>query len=356
MVIPSLWLTPALWGLGVVAWALGHRRTLNRVRSVPTRITVGGTRGKSTVVRLITEALRLHGQRVSSRIAGGRPEESLQGHRLPAPTPWGPSPRPGSAEPDELRRWISEVVQRVEPEALVVENLAFTPESMRAVNEHIALPTLAVLTDCVPDHLDVWPNDPQAIAHIHVSAIPLGVPILTLNPLIRDVAQSEGRPAVSISEVPGAASLPRWMRNHCALAWSALATLISPGRRVHQEKLITFAASLLPRALPLAGRAHFVDLFDANDPVSAEAALGSLAPPTVERRIALFAHRHDRAWRWRMFQPWLNRAFEEVIRITAEPDEALTAHLRSLGQDALIVGLGNAAGPAEALRSRLTAP
>jgi gamma-polyglutamate synthase len=347
------WLAPALWGLGVSGWAWGHRRTLNRTRSVPSRITVGGTRGKSTVVRLLTEALRLHGQRVSSRVTGQRPEESLQGHRLAEPTPWGLSPRPGNAEPDELRRWIAEVVQRVEPEALVVENLAFTPESMRAVNEHIALPTLAVLTDCVPDHLDVWPDDSLAIAQIHVRAIPSGIPILTLNPIIRDVAQSEGYQVLSTSEIPGAASLPRWMRDHCALAWSALETLISPTRRVHQEALITLAASLLPRAVPLAGGALFVDLFDANDPVSAEEALASLSLPSVERRIALFAHRRDRPWRLRMFRPWLDRGFDETHLFTSWPDVAVERLLSSCGQGTMIAGLGNAAGPADGLRGNL---
>jgi hypothetical protein len=306
------------------------------------------------VVKLLTHALRLHGQRVSARVTGQRPQESLQGKHLPDPTPWRPSPRPGIADPDELRRWLAEVVRRVEPDAVVIENPAFTPESMRAVNEHIALPTLALLTDCVADHLDVWPDDPLAIARLHVRSIPRGVPILTRDPIIRNVARAEGCDMFGGSEFTAAESLPQWMRDHCTLVWSALTALISPIDEAHWEALATLATSLLPRALRLDGGAHFVDLFDANDPVTAAAALSSLRFPTVSQRIGLYAHRRDRPWRWRVFRPWLERAFDEVVRVTSDSNETLITRLRSLGESSLIVGVGNAAGPAEALRSRLT--
>jgi len=56
-----------LWQ-GIVAWR--HRRAL---RSIPVRIHVAGTRGKSTTTRLIAAALRASGRRVVAKTTGSEP-------------------------------------------------------------------------------------------------------------------------------------------------------------------------------------------------------------------------------------------------------------------------------------------
>src|SRR5436190_20852696 len=56
-----------LWQ-GIVAWR--HRRTL---RTIPVRIHVAGTRGKSTTTRLIAAALRAGGRCVVAKTTGAEP-------------------------------------------------------------------------------------------------------------------------------------------------------------------------------------------------------------------------------------------------------------------------------------------
>ena len=122
-----------------------HRRNLARI---PHRIHVNGTRGKSSVTRLIYAALRqLPGHRVAAKTTGTAPRFLFPDGRE---VPVFRAGRPNILE--QLR-----IVQRaVEAGAdiLVLECMAITPEYLRVLEDRIVQSTVGVITNIREDHLD----------------------------------------------------------------------------------------------------------------------------------------------------------------------------------------------------------
>ncbi len=350
------WTLPVLWTLAMGAWGAAHRAHRRRLARVPIRVIVGGTRGKTTLVRLLTEALRRSGHEVCARVTGRSPEETLAGARLREPIPWRASPRPGPSDPDEIRRWLRVVTRRVQPSALVVENSAITPESMWAVGHHLFPPTLAVITDATLDHLDLWPPDRDSVARIHVEAIPAHVPVVTSDAAVVAAARRRGQTVIETDAAVDHSDLPAWMSAHLSLIETALRALRINVSSHLRRSLAETARALLPHPVPLSESAQFIDLFDANDPTSAARVLGEM-PPSMRshRTVALFAHRRDRSWRWPMFRAWLTETFDAAVRFERWPDERVAAALQSADERTLFVGVGNAVGPAQGLLAALAA-
>jgi poly-gamma-glutamate synthase PgsB/CapB len=122
-----------------------HRRNL---AAVPIRVHVNGTRGKSSVTRLIAAGLRAGGVRTVAKTTGSasryiRPDGSEE-----------PISRPG---PANIREQIG-IVARARREgahALVVECMALRPDLQRLSESWLVRSTVGVITNVRPDHLDV---------------------------------------------------------------------------------------------------------------------------------------------------------------------------------------------------------
>lgn len=68
------------YSLAIVGWWIGHVRLIRRrAERMPIRILVTGTRGKSSVVRLLHAALRHAGYRVSGKTTGTAASAALVG-------------------------------------------------------------------------------------------------------------------------------------------------------------------------------------------------------------------------------------------------------------------------------------
>lgn len=343
-------LAPTLWGTGVALWAAAQRRHVHTLECVPARILVGGTRGKTTTVRLVTEALRLGGLTVCARTTGRRLEETLEGRAHPRRIEWRAAPRVARADVDEIRRWAHAAARRVTSDALVVENSGVRPEAMWAVGCHLFPPTVAVITGAASDHLDLWPHDEEQIARMHCRAVPRGVSIITADERIAHVAASMGFDVIAAVAPERTSEIPPWLKRLASLAVATAAHVDRSLSDANRHALIEYAQRLLPRPRALASGVSFLDLFDANDPQSAAAALESatLTAPH-RRRVALYAHRLDRMWRLRQFQPWLESKFDVALCFDRWPDTAVTSALQEARENTLFVGLGNAVGPAEGL-------
>ena len=128
--------------------AVEYRVHLANLRAVPVRVHVNGTRGKSSVVRLIAAGLRAGGVRTVAKTTGSaaryiHPDGSEE-----------PVSRPG---PPNVREQLG-VVRRARGEgarAMVLECMAIRPD-LQWVSEHrIVRSTVGVITNVRPDHLDV---------------------------------------------------------------------------------------------------------------------------------------------------------------------------------------------------------
>jgi len=133
-----------LVGLGIVEYSL-HRRNL---RAIPIRIHVNGTRGKSSVTRLIAAGLRAGGITTIAKTTGTLPRVIVDdGTEYPVFR----QSRPNIIE--QLR--IVAFAARNRARALVIECMALQPHLQSLSEQKMIRATHGVITNVREDHLDV---------------------------------------------------------------------------------------------------------------------------------------------------------------------------------------------------------
>jgi poly-gamma-glutamate synthase PgsB/CapB len=131
-------------GFGIAEYTT-HRR---RLAGIPVRIQVNGTRGKSSVTRLIAAGLRGGGKRVAAKVTGTRPRFII-GDREEHPVR-----RLGKANIVEEMR-IVRLARERDVDALVIECMALIPYYQELERRMLIRPTHGVITNVRADHLDV---------------------------------------------------------------------------------------------------------------------------------------------------------------------------------------------------------
>ena len=115
-------------------------------RSVPIRIHVNGSRGKSSVTRLIAAGLRTSGKRVIAKTTGSAPRIIFEDGTEK------PIPRRGKPNIKELVDFFR-IVKRKKAEAVVVECMAILPELQKVTEHSIVKSTIGVITNVRLDHI-----------------------------------------------------------------------------------------------------------------------------------------------------------------------------------------------------------
>lgn len=143
----AVWLlvtVAVLVGLGTVEIVM-HRRNLSRIG---VRIHVNGTRGKSSVTRLIAAGLRAGGLRTVAKVTGVLPRVILpDGNEYSVF-------RPAGANILEQRRIVALAAQHG-AEVLVLECMALQPQLQWLAEDKLVRATHGVITNARADHLDV---------------------------------------------------------------------------------------------------------------------------------------------------------------------------------------------------------
>jgi poly-gamma-glutamate synthase PgsB/CapB len=117
------------------------------LRAVPIRVLVNGTRGKSSVTRLIAGALRGAGIATIAKTTGSAARVILEdGTEVAVRRPYG-------ARLTEQKALARLAVAR-KTQALVVECMAVRPESQLAMRDHFVRPTITVMTNARIDHIE----------------------------------------------------------------------------------------------------------------------------------------------------------------------------------------------------------
>ena len=136
-----------------------------RVKRIPIRIHVNGTRGKSTTTRLIAAGLREAGFKVLAKTTGTLPRLILEdGTEIPVK-------RRGKANISEQIKICAEAVKR-KVNVLVLECMAINPE-LQWVSEHkMVKSTIGVITNVRQDHLEEIGAELKDMAHALKFTIP----------------------------------------------------------------------------------------------------------------------------------------------------------------------------------------
>jgi gamma-polyglutamate synthase len=157
-------------------------------RKIPQIIHVNGTRGKSSVTRLIAAGLRANNYRVMAKTTGSAPRIIYpSGREKPIVRLFGANIR------EQLK--IIKFAAKKNIEYLVLECMAVTPEYQWTTEHKMVQSTIGVITNSRPDHLDVMGPGLRNVTLSMCNTIPHHGIILTsenkVSPLMKKIADHQ---------------------------------------------------------------------------------------------------------------------------------------------------------------------
>tara|TARA_Y100000589_G_scaffold230717_1_gene218153 strand:+ start:74 stop:1249 length:1176 start_codon:yes stop_codon:yes gene_type:complete len=155
-----------------IAGILEYQFHLKSLSLIPLRIHVNGTRGKSSVTRLVAAGLREGGLRTFAKTTGTAPRViDSEGkdriiHRLRLPS---------IGEQVRLLRYFS--VQK--PDAVVIECMAVQPQYQWIAEHKMVKSHIGVITNVRPDHLDEMGPTEEDVARSLCNTVPVNSVLIT---------------------------------------------------------------------------------------------------------------------------------------------------------------------------------
>jgi poly-gamma-glutamate synthase PgsB/CapB len=277
---------------------------LKNLRSIPIRIHVNGTRGKSSVTRLIAAGLREGGIRTFAKTTGTLPRMIIHdGTEYPVY-------RQSKANVIEQVRIIA-FAARNKARALVIECMAIQPYLQSLCELKFVQSTHGVITNVREDHLDVMGPEERDVAHAILGTTPVGKTLFTcekdypdeFQAVCRDrgsdlvVVTDEEVKSVSDSDLAGLRYLEH--RENVALALK-VCDAVGVSRETALRGMMKAEpdmGAMSDLSLNFFGRRiYFVNGFAANDPESTEMIWNMALDnhPDVQVRIMIINSRIDR--------------------------------------------------------------
>tara|TARA_B100000700_G_scaffold290923_1_gene349466 strand:- start:447 stop:1628 length:1182 start_codon:yes stop_codon:yes gene_type:complete len=155
-----------------IAGILEFQYHMRSLAAIPLRIHVNGTRGKSSVTRLIAAGLREAGIRTFAKTTGTAPRViDAEGkdriiHRLRLPS---------IGEQTRLLSYFADE----KPDAVVMECMAVQPQYQWIAEHQMVQSHLGVITNVRPDHLDEMGPTEDDVAYSLCNTIPIGGTLIT---------------------------------------------------------------------------------------------------------------------------------------------------------------------------------
>ena len=358
-----------------------------RLKRIPIRVGVTGTRGKSSVTRLVAGALRESGTRVLAKTTGSKAVLIL----------------PDGSEREIARGGLPTVLEqkrvvrlaaRLGARALVTEMMSIREECLSVESRHIIRPNILVVTNVRLDHIDLMGETRDEIASCLASAFPPnGIVVLPeeeVFPVFSERARKLGTKLVLAGQGLTEAAEGRAGRTDGILEKNArLAAEVArvlgiddaAGRRGMSRARPDFG-SLKAWDAPDGGPVSFISAFAANDPDSTREALSGIlnghgfAGRALIGLLNLRRDRGDRTLQWaRAFEEGMFDMFERIAiigghgrafvrrmgRVPAgrngrfllleekDPKRIIQKLADLAAGPALIVGMGNIGGPGIAI-------
>lgn len=156
----------------LIWWITEFYRHQRRIYSIPIRIHVNGTRGKSSVTRLISAGLRAGGKKTLAKTTGTLPRIIDENGLEIAIT------RRANANILEQLKIIKFIARR-KPDALVIECMAVQPEFQWICEHRIVHATHGVCTNARPDHLNEMGPTVENVARSLSNTVPVNAKFFT---------------------------------------------------------------------------------------------------------------------------------------------------------------------------------
>jgi len=148
-------------------WVIEYMRHKKQLSKINVRVHVNGTRGKSSVTRLIAGVLRESGYRTVAKTTGTLPRFIF---------PDGSEEPVARLGPPNILEQIGIVRKAVNlsADALVIECMALQPNYQEICERQLVKSTIGVITNARPDHLDVMGPSEEDVADALSGTIPPG--------------------------------------------------------------------------------------------------------------------------------------------------------------------------------------
>ena len=156
----------------IMAGLMEYIRHLRAVKAIPIRIHVNGTRGKSSVTRLIAAGLNEGGIRAFAKTTGTLPRMIMHDGRE------FPIFRLASPNILEQLRIVS-FAARNHAQALVIECMALHPILQVVSETKMVQSTMGVITNAREDHLDIMGPTERDVVLAILGTVPQGRPLYT---------------------------------------------------------------------------------------------------------------------------------------------------------------------------------
>ena len=307
---------------GLLLLGVIERRARDRaLAAIPVRIHVNGTRGKSTVTRLIAGALREAGVRTVAKTTGTEPRLIL---------PDGSERAIRRRAPASVREqlWFLRVAQRMGAGAAVIECMAIDPQLQAASEHQMIRSTIGVITNARSDHAEDMGTTVEEVAAALSNTIPARA-VVVIGPTdgaasIERAARAQGSRAVRAGpdvEAGSADGAGRWAAENAGVALAVTRALGVPDGIARRGMLRAAPDPGAVRSgeVDVSGRrVRYVDAAAANDPQS----LSLLLEPRVSDALFVFHNRQDRPARLSVFAglpPW-ERQGDELVVTGDRPD------------------------------------
>lgn len=274
--VPYILLTVLV--LTVFAGLLESRKHLKNLKKINLRIHVNGTRGKSSVTRLIAAGLNAGGIKTFAKTTGTVPRVITdKGEEFPVY-------RPSGANIIEQLRIVNFAAQNG-AQALVVECMALQPIYQSLCELKLIQSTIGVITNARADHLDVMGPDEESVAKALLGTTPVRGTLFTCEEdyveLFKSAALDRSSELNIIDSSISVSIKDEWMKGFSYIEHKenvALALAVCKKAGVCPETAIKGMHKVLPDAGAMSenivewyGRKLiFVNGFAANDPESTE--------------------------------------------------------------------------------------
>lgn len=380
--IPDLVVPGALTGV-LLAYGVWESWSHERVRSrIPVRVHVNGTRGKSSVTRLVAAGLRAGPGRTFAKTTGTMARMIFpDGHEIDVFRVG----RPNIIEQTRIMRRAVEAGA----DRLVIECMAVMPELQPFSELRLIRSTVGVITNCRADHLDVMGPTVDDVARALANTCPLRGHLFTAERdrvhILADVAASRGTELHTVTdEGVTAADLAGFEyiehAENVALALAVCGHLgVARGAALQGMQGAQPDPGVLRRHVVTVGnkRVEFINAFAANDPDSTLLIwqrLGLERPRPGTQRMVLANCRPDRIQRSDQLAEFVARRVNadivilsgegtdlvgyravrygldpaKLVNLGGREAESVFEHVLGLVErDAVLVGIGNIVGLGE---------
>lgn len=288
---------------------LWERLSLNKsIRSIPTRILVNGTRGKSTVVKYIARLLRNNGIITTGKVTGVIPtfiKHDGSTHEIK---------RRGGARITEQFNVIRKAA-KLNSDALVIECMSIKSE-LQQIESRVLKPQFYIITNIREDHLEEMGKRPEEWIKSVCSAIPNNSTVITsereYTTEIKRYAEKSGSKFIHADEIDFQfvkAGKPNLILDNIKIALLIARELNLETGQFLEDIILDKEKSIIQKTTINGKAANFINAFAVNDVPSAEELMDGLRKRSMldNDTIIIFNSRADRPLRSIKFANWFSR-------------------------------------------------